>query len=111
MAATTPIYLQESSVLGSGRQRTKDTMILVLLGIGGISAATWFDYGMLKAPDHEAWRAALTMQAFFLTVALVLVYGCPDSPRLVPYSLLLSQILPQIYYTIHANVYLLNDEN
>lgn len=55
--------------------------MMVLYGIGGISVATWFDYGMLKAPTHGAWRVALAMQAFFLVVALVLVYGCPDSPR------------------------------
>jgi Sugar (and other) transporter len=56
-------------------------MIMVLWGIGGIPAATWFDYAMLNAPDHSAWRVALAMQAFFLVVALILVYGCPDSPR------------------------------
>ncbi|CZR68664.1 uncharacterized protein PAC_18563 [Phialocephala subalpina] len=51
LAATTPIYLQESSVVG--KLRTVDTMIMVLWGIGGISVAT----------------------------CLILVYGCPDSPR------------------------------
>jgi hypothetical protein len=58
---------------------------MVLWGIGGISVATWFDYAMLKAPNHSAWRVALAMQAFFLVIALVLVYGCPDSPRCVTY--------------------------
>ncbi|KAH8652255.1 general substrate transporter [Xylariales sp. PMI_506] len=79
LAATTPIYLQEANVTGS--RRTTDTMVMVLWGIGGISAATWFDYAMLKAPDHNSWRVSLAMQAFFLTISLVLVYGCPDSPR------------------------------
>ena len=79
LAATTPIYLQESNVIHE--KRTVDTMIMVLWGIGGISVATWFDYAMLKAPDHGAWRVALAMQAFFLIVALILVHGCPDSPR------------------------------
>ncbi len=66
-------------------------MVMVLWGIGGISAATWFDYAMLKAPNHGAWRVALAMQALFLVVALVLVYGCPDSPR---YALLPPSLLP-----------------
>jgi hypothetical protein len=79
LAATTPIYVQETSVVGV--KRTVDTMLMVFWGIGGISAATWFDYAMLKAPDHSAWRAALGMQAVFLVIALVLVAGCPDSPR------------------------------
>lgn len=56
-------------------------MVMVLWGIGSISAATWFDYAMLKAPHHDAWRAALAMQAVFLITSLILVYGCPDSPR------------------------------
>ncbi len=68
---------------------------MVLWGIGGISAATWFDYAMLKAPDHSAWRVALAMQAFFLVVALVLVYGCPDSPRYAPISFSSNLILFQ----------------
>ena len=79
LAATTPIYLQEANVIH--QKRTVDTMIMVLWGIGGISVATWFDYAMLKAPTHGAWRVALAMQAFFLIVALILVHGCPDSPR------------------------------
>ncbi|KAK5121190.1 hypothetical protein LTR85_005674 [Meristemomyces frigidus] len=79
LSATTPIYIQECHVLEASR--TFDTMIMVLWGIGGISAATWFDYAMLKAPDHRAWRVSLAMQALFLVVSLVLVYGCPDSPR------------------------------
>jgi hypothetical protein len=54
---------------------------MVLWGIGGISVATWFDYAMLKAPNHGAWRVALAMQALFLVMSLILVYGCPDSPR------------------------------
>ena len=56
-------------------------MVMVLWGIGGISAATWFDYAMLKAPSPGAWRAALAIQAVFLITALVMVAGCPDSPR------------------------------
>ena len=56
-------------------------MVMVLWGIGSISAATWFDYFMLKAPTPGAWRVALAMQAFFLVMSLILVYGCPDSPR------------------------------
>ncbi|KAL1849170.1 hypothetical protein VTK73DRAFT_9929 [Phialemonium thermophilum] len=79
LAATTPVYIQEASVIGS--RRTVDTMVMVLWGIGGISVAAWFNYGMLKAPNHSAWRVSLAMQAFFLIVALVLVLGCPDSPR------------------------------
>jgi MFS family permease len=79
LAATTPIYVQESSLLQE--KRTVDTMIMVLWGIGGISAAAWFNYGMLKAPLADAWRISLAMQAFFLIVALILVFGCPDSPR------------------------------
>lgn len=71
--------MQEASV--AGVKRTIDTMVMVFWGIGGISAATWFDYAMLKAPDHGAWRAALGMQAVFLLIALILVAGCPDSPR------------------------------
>ena len=64
-----------------GGKRTFDTMVMVLWGIGGISAATWFDYAMLKAPNPGAWRAALAMQAVFLLIALVMVSGCPESPR------------------------------
>ncbi|RDW85361.1 hypothetical protein BP5796_03686 [Coleophoma crateriformis] len=79
LAAITPIYLQESNV--TGKTRTFDTMVMVLWGIGGISVATWFDYAMLKAPLHSAWRVALAMQALFLVISLILVYGCPDSPR------------------------------
>jgi hypothetical protein len=82
LAATTPIYVQEVCVVG--KKRTVDTMLMVFWGIGGISAATWFDYAMLKAPNHGAWRVALAMQALFLLIALVLVVGCPDSPRCVP---------------------------
>jgi hypothetical protein len=90
LSATTPIYIQECHVLGD--TRTIDTMIMVFWGIGGISAATWFDYAMLKAPAHGAWRVSLAMQALFLVVSLILVYGCPDSSRyassctLVPFN-------------------------
>lgn len=63
------------------KKRTVDTMVMVLWGIGGIAAAAWFNYGMLKAPSPDAWRVSLAMQAFFLVVALILVHGCPDSPR------------------------------
>jgi hypothetical protein len=58
---------------------------MVLWGLGGISVATWFDCAMLKAPNHSACRVALAMQAFFLVIALILVYGCPDFPRCVTY--------------------------
>jgi hypothetical protein len=92
LAATTPIYLQESNI--SDKKRTVDTMIMVLWGIGGISVATWFDYAMLKAPNHSAWRVALAMQAFFLVIALILVYGCPDSSRCVTYIWIIVSIYP-----------------
>jgi Sugar (and other) transporter len=74
-------------------------MVMVLWGIGGISAATWFDYAMLKAPAHNAWRVALALQALWLVLALILVSGCPDSPR---YTSALHSLPWRMVYNIHA---------
>ena len=82
LSANTPVYVQEANVKSS--RRTFDAMFMVFCGVGGISAASWFDYAMLEAPNHAAWRVSLAMQAFFLVTALILFIGCPDSPRYAP---------------------------
>lgn len=69
------------SPVSSEHDKQIDTMVMVLWGIDGISAAAWFDYAVLKAPNHDAWRIALAMPAFFLVISLILAHGWPDSPQ------------------------------
>ena len=47
----------------------------------GIVVAYFFDYGMNYVGGPIAWRLPIACQMVFAFIAIVLVFGCPESPR------------------------------
>ena len=47
----------------------------------GIVTAYFFDYGMNYVGGPIAWRLPIACQMIFAFIAIVLVFGCPESPR------------------------------
>ena len=47
----------------------------------GIVVAYFFDYGMNYVGGEIAWRLPIACQMIFAFIAIVVVFGCPESPR------------------------------
>ena len=47
----------------------------------GIVISYFFDYGMNYVGGPIAWRLPIACQMIFAFIAIVLVFGCPESPR------------------------------
>lgn len=78
--AIVPGYVQESAV-STEKNRSFDVLITIGVGVWGIAASNWFDYGMFKAPLENAWRIAVAMQCVFLFAAVIIYHGIMENPR------------------------------
>ena len=47
----------------------------------GIVIAYFFDYGMSFVGGPISWRLPIACQMIFAFVAIVMIFGCPESPR------------------------------
>jgi len=80
ISAIVPGYVQESGV-STPNSRSRDVLLAIGVGVWAIAASNWFDYGMFKAPNENAWRISVAMQCVFLFIAVIIYHGVMENPR------------------------------
>ncbi|KAM0752580.1 general substrate transporter [Meredithblackwellia eburnea MCA 4105] len=80
ISAIVPAFVQECAV-GAPDKRAIDTVIMIGFGVAGISISNWFDYGMYRSGNHNAWRVPVALQALWLIISVIILHGVPDGPR------------------------------
>ena len=77
-SSTVPMYQSELS-----KKEWRGRLVsweIFFIGIG-IVLAYWIDYGFSFNESHASWRTPIAIQLIFAIVVIIVVYGCPESPR------------------------------
>ena len=77
-SSTVPMYQSElSKKEWRGRLVSWEIWFIGL----GIVSAYWIDFGCSYIHSEAAWRLPIALQLVFTIVVIIVIFGCPESPR------------------------------